>query len=105
MYPHEELTALAAQKAALRQAILARRSECAAAAARVFSPVAWLDRTIARLRRLAPLASLAVIPVGLLLGRLVAPRGRGIRSAVRWAPLVAGAVRSVVAFRDLQRRG
>lgn len=104
MYPHKELIALGAREAALRQRIAVRRWECAAAASRVARPLAWLDRMLERLRRLSPLAKVALIPLALLLRRLAAPRARAAVSILRWAPLVVGAVRGVAAFRGFQHR-
>jgi hypothetical protein len=95
MYPHGELTSLAADKSALRRRIRARRSECAAAAARLAQPIAWIDRAHAGWRRLSPLVKLAAVPIGLLVGRLRIRHLRTAGAVLRWSPLVLGAVRSL----------
>ena len=101
MYPHQELIRLGAHKAALRRRITLRRDACVSAAARATRPVAWLDGVLGVWRRLPPLARYAVIPLGLWLRRSAAPRPRlrllGV--VLRWAPLVLGAVRGLMAGR------
>lgn len=105
MYPHEELTALAASKSALRQRISIRRSECAVAVARLAQPIAWIDRAHASWRRLSPLVKLASAPVGLLIGRLRIRHLRTVGAVLRWSPLVLGAVRSLTMPRGPSGRG
>ena len=92
MYPDEELTRLATHKAALRRKIALRRSQCADAAARVAQPFAWLDRTLAVLRKLAPLAA---VPLGFLVSRAVFPRLKILGALLRWGPLLVGAGRAI----------
>jgi hypothetical protein len=87
---------LAAGKAALRQRIARRRTECAEAAARVLQPLACLDQALAQWRRIPPVFKLAALPLGLLLKRVVAPRARVLSTLLRWAPLVVGAAQSLI---------
>ncbi|HTB79422.1 MAG TPA: hypothetical protein VK717_00905 [Opitutaceae bacterium] len=95
MYPQPELTRLAVYKAALRQDIAFRRSECAAAAARLAQPFEWLDRMLAFWRRLSPLAQFAAIPLGFAVKRALFPRAGLLGSLLRWSPLVFGAARAI----------
>jgi hypothetical protein len=97
MYPQQELTRLAAYKAALRRDVALHRAQCAAAAARVAQPLAWLDRMLAFWRRLSPLVWFAAVPLGVLVTRTVFPRLKILGSLVRWGPLVFGAVRGLSA--------
>jgi len=105
MYPKEELTSLAASKSALRLRISVRRSECAAAAARLARPIRWVDRAHARWRRLSPLVKLASVPIAILMGRLGIRHLRTVGAVVRWSPLVLGAVRSLTLQRGHSGRG
>jgi hypothetical protein len=95
MYPQRELTRLAAHKAALRWDIALHRAQCAAAAARVAQPLAWLDRMLAFWRRLSPFALFAAVPLGFLVQRTVFPRSKILGSLMRWGPLLFGAVRGI----------
>ncbi len=95
MYPHAELTRLAAHKDALRRNIAGHRVRCAKSAARLAEPFAWLDRTLAAWKRLAPLTQIVAVPLALLVTRNVFPRLKFLRSLVRWSPLVFGAVRGL----------
>jgi hypothetical protein len=104
MYPQEELTLLAAQKAVLRQRIFERRAECAAAIARVAHPLEWIDRALGVWRKLSPLMKLAVVPLGLVLKRWMAPRARVLGTVLRWGPLVYAAVRGFNESRKLSHR-
>ena len=92
MYPQRELTRLAAYKTALRWDIALRRAQCAAAAARVLEPLAWLDRMLAFWRRLSTFAPVAAILLGWIVARTVFPRLKILRLLLRWAPLVFGLV-------------
>jgi hypothetical protein len=105
MYPRAELTSLAASKLALRRQIFIRRSECAAAAARLAQPIVWIDRAYATWRRISPLVKLASVPIGLLIGRLRIRHLRRAGAMLRWGPLVLGAVRSLTQQRGLPERG
>jgi hypothetical protein len=95
VYPHRELTRLDAHKAALRLRITGRRAECAAAAAGVLQPVAWLDRMLALWRRVAPFAPFAAVPLGFLFKRAAAPRRSVLGTLLRWGPVLVGAMRSL----------
>jgi len=95
MYPQRELIRLGVHKAALRRRIGRQRTACAASAARILQPVAWLDRLLIVWRRVAPFAGLAVIPFGLLLKRWATPRPRLLGTLLRWGPLAWRAVRSL----------
>ena len=88
MHHREELTALAADKAALVERIHARRELCAAAAAGAARPLKALDLGMARWRRLPPVVRLAALPLGLLLARLAGRRVRALGALLRWGPLV-----------------
>jgi hypothetical protein len=99
MYPTKELSVLAARKAALRERITIRRDQCAGAAARVARPLEWMERALARWRRLSPLVKIAAIPLGILLKRKLAPRTRVFGTILRWGPAVLGAVRGLSAER------
>jgi hypothetical protein len=104
MYPNEELTRLAADKAAMRQRISERRAQSAEAAARVARPLAWIDQALAGWRQLSPLVKMA-IPLGFLLKRRFAPRTRLLGAMLRWGPLVLGAVRGLSATRGASQSG
>lgn len=95
MYPQSELDRLAAHKVGLRRSIALRRADCAVAAAEVIRPLEWLDRAIAMVRRMTPLARFAALPVGLFVQRLLFPRKKIFGSILRWAPLIVGAVRGI----------
>ncbi len=95
MYPDRDLIWLAGYKAALRRNMAVRRVLCAEAAARVTRPLAWLDRVLAFRRRLPPLVSLAVVPLGLLLARAVFPRLKIFGSIVGWSSLASRVARGV----------
>ena len=105
MYPHAELTSLAASKSALRRRIQSRRSECAASAARLARPISWVDRAHARWRRLYPLLTLASVPIGILMGCLRIRPLRTIGAVLRWSPLVLGVVRGLTLPRGASGRG
>jgi hypothetical protein len=104
MYPNEELSLLAARKAALRERISIRRDQCAAAAERASRPLAWVDRALARWRRVSPLVKIAAIPLAILLKRRLARRTRVFGAILRWGPVVFGAVRGLTAERTLAHR-
>lgn len=93
MYPHRDLTRLALHKAVLRRRITRHRAECVRAATGVLQPLAWLDRLLDLWRRLSPLVRLAIVPLGLVLGRAIAPRRRGLDSLWRWGPLALALLR------------
>ncbi|MDP2137664.1 MAG: hypothetical protein Q8J74_07400 [Candidatus Didemnitutus sp.] len=103
MYPHRQLIRLAIRKATLRQGIAVRRFQCAGAAVRAAQPLEWLDRLLAFWRRLSPLAQFAVVPLGFLLKRSVAPRPRLLGTLLRWGPVLLGAVRGLNAARPRPR--
>lgn len=79
MYPHGELTALAARKAILQARIAVRRWETAQAAAQFAQPIALIDRGVEMWRRISPFVKLLAVPGGLLLAKLWKSRhpGRG----------------------------
>jgi hypothetical protein len=99
MYPDRELIRLDSHKTAIRRRIARRRHECAVAAARVLTPLAWVDRLVGLARRLSPFAALAVVPLGFLFKRAAAPRRSWFGTLLRWGPAVLGAVRGVAAAR------
>ena len=92
MYPQTELTELARGKAELRQAIARRRAQCAAAASGATRPLRWLDTARTLWRNLSPLAGLAAWPLGAVAARAIFPGGKILRTLLRWAPPVFGAV-------------
>ncbi len=95
MYSDRELNRLAALKAALRHRIALRRVQCAAAAARLARPIAWLDRALAFWRQLSPFMKLAAVPAGILVTRAFAPRLKVLGALARWGPLAFGALRAL----------
>jgi hypothetical protein len=95
MYPDRELRRLAAHKASLQLDIAVRRTQCVEAAACVARPLEWLDRAVAFWGRFSPLAKLAAVPLGILVGRRVFPRHRLLGSIMRWGPLAASVVRGL----------
>ena len=95
MYPQPELNRLAAHKLVLRRRIADHRAQCGFAADEVARPLAWLDRVVQFWRRLSPYAPYVAIPLGFVLKRSKAPRLLG--SALRWGPLLFGAIRGLVA--------
>lgn len=104
MYPTEELSLLAARKAALRERISICRDRCTAAAERVTRPLEWIDRALSRWRQLSPLVKIAAIPLGILVKRKLAPRARVFGAILRWGPVVFGAVRDLAAERTEAHR-
>ena len=104
MYPQEELIRLAAYKAALRRTIAVRRGECAAAARQLAQPVAWLERMLAVLRLISPLAAVAAVPLGALVQRTLFPRSKFLGTLLRWGPLVFSAIRGFGARSDARPR-
>lgn len=95
MYPQSELIQLAARKAELRRVIARRRIDCAAATAHAMRPLVWLDRAVALWRKITPFGRLAAIPLAVLAGRSFLPRGKIVRSLLRWGPLAFAAIRSL----------
>lgn len=95
MYPQRDLIRLDAYKAALRRDISLRRAQCVEAAARVAQPLELLDRMLALWRRFKPLTLLAVVPLGFLLKRTVAPRLKIFARLMRWGPLIFTAFRGI----------
>lgn len=97
MYPHRELIRLAAHKAALRRQITLSRAECSEAAVRATQPLVWMDRAVAFVRQLSPLAILAAVPAGLAVQRTVFPRFKLLGTLVRWGPPLFAVVRGLSA--------
>lgn len=95
MYPQSELNRLAAHKLVVRRRIAVRRVDCTVAATEAIRPLEWMDRAIALVRQLSPLARFAAVPLGFLLQRTLFPRKKLLGSMLRWAPLVIGAVRGI----------
>ncbi len=94
MYPQLELTRLAEHKIALRRRIAGHRARCATVLAEAAQPLAWLDRVVQFWRRLSPFAPFVAIPLGFVLKRSKAPRL--LTTALRWGPLLFGAIRGFV---------
>jgi hypothetical protein len=92
VYPHDELTRLAAHKATLRADIARSRAQCAQAAARLAQPLEWVDRVRAFGLRWLPLARLTAVPLGFVFQRLLFRRSKLLGPVVRWGPLVAGVI-------------
>jgi len=95
LYPHEDLTRLAAHKASLRHRIDATSVQYAHAAAGVMQPLVRLDQALAFWRRMSPIARIAAVPLGFVLKRVLFRRSKIIGSLVSWGPLVAGAIRGI----------
>ncbi len=89
MYPRQELIRLATHKAALRRDIAVSRAECVAAARDVGRPVEWLDRAVAMVRELPPLARVGMASLGLLVRRTVVERITRLAGVLRWAPMLS----------------
>lgn len=89
MYPRQELIRLAAHKAVLRRAIALSRAECVVAARDVGRPVEWLDRAVAMVRELPPLARVGMASLGLLVRQSVLQRLTRLAGVLRWAPLLS----------------
>jgi len=100
MYPQGELTGLERAKAGLRQKIARHRADCTEAAARASRPLVWIDTAWSLWRRLAPLVKLAALPLGAVFTRAAASRPGVLRTILRWAPPVLGAIS---AFRRMRR--
>ena len=92
--PHE-LIRLAAYKAAMSRDVARRRSQCAAAPARVAQPLAWPDRALAFWRRVSRVAKFAGVPLAILVQRAVLPRLKMLGAFMRSIPLVLGSVRGI----------
>jgi hypothetical protein len=95
MFPHEELTRLAAQKIALRREIALCRVQCTHAAARVAQPLEIVDRALAIWRKLSPIARIAAVPLGFIFKRILVRRTKVAGSLMSWAPLVTGMIRGM----------
>jgi hypothetical protein len=93
MYPQRELTRLAFRKADVRRNIAVQRRQCAAAAAQVMRPLAWLDRARVFLRRLSPWVRLGAGPLGWAVLQGLISRRKLLGRVFRWAPLVVGVLR------------
>jgi hypothetical protein len=95
MYPAEELSRLAVNKAGLQRDIALRRLQFAEDAARVAKPLEWLDRAAAFWRKFSPLIQISAVPLGFLAKRVLFPRFRILSSLARWGPIAFGALRAV----------
>jgi hypothetical protein len=104
MYPRQELNLLARKKALLLGRIHRRREVCAEAAVQAVRPIAMLDRGVDRWRRLSPLVKAAAVPIGFVLGSVFKKRASKLRTFVRWAPIVLGAVRGMARSKGFSRR-
>jgi hypothetical protein len=84
-----ELTRLAERKLLLQARADVRRWECAAAAAELARPLAYVDHGYEAWRRISPIARALGLPLGLIATRLV-QRRRGHRArSGRWATLLS----------------
>jgi hypothetical protein len=95
MYPSGELAELANRKARLQRRIGLTRLHCAAEAAVIAKPIGLFDRTVQRWRKIAPIAKIAAVPLGLLLRRRLMPKPATslIGQALKWMPAVMSAAR------------
>jgi hypothetical protein len=95
MYPTAELTDLAARKAVLRAKILVDRQRCCVQATEAARPLHLIDRVVTQWRKIPPIAKIAVLPLGLLLRRAVAARGKEkiMGRAMRFVPMVMNALK------------
>jgi hypothetical protein len=98
MYPHEELTRLAAHKLTLQRELGVCRAQCARAAARVVQPLHMLDRLMAIWRQLSPFAPLVAVPLGFAIKRTVFRRWKLAGTVMRWAPPIIGLFRGIKPF-------
>jgi hypothetical protein len=94
MYPQRQLTDLDTRKSELRRRICLHRTECIDAATRLAVPLEWVDRVLAFLKRIKPVAMLAAVPIGALVARSESRSLRFLGSIARWAPIVLGAMGS-----------
>ncbi len=92
MYPARELNQLLDRKTVLRKRISRRREECAACAATVLRPLAWLDWA-QRLWQLRPVWTAAATAFGKN-WLFAASSGGWLRKALRFAPLIWNAWRA-----------
>lgn len=69
MYPRGQLSELETRKALLQARIAVRRWECAAAAAEIARPIAFIDRGVALWKRVSPLVKALVIPGGIFIAQ------------------------------------
>lgn len=88
MYAQRELNRLGEVKASLQRRIGRRRVECAVQADTALRPLQWVDRAYGYWRRIAPIAKLAMGPLGVWLFRSVARRRKVTGSLLRFAPLL-----------------
>lgn len=77
MYPHGELSRLAARKTLLQARIALRRLECTIEAAGVARPVAAIDRALQTWHRISPFVKILGVPLGLILTRIFARKRKG----------------------------
>lgn len=89
MYPRQSLIRLAAHKAALRREIALQRAECVATTREVARPLAWVDRAVAVVQEIPPLARAGLAVMGLWVRRAALQRLSHLSAALRWVPLVS----------------
>jgi hypothetical protein len=77
MYPHGELTHLAARKTLLQARITVRRLECTLAVMEIARPFAWIDRALQTWHRISPMLRMLGVPLGLLVTRVFARKRQG----------------------------
>lgn len=99
MYPQTDLTELGGRKLVLRQRIALRRWQCAIDARRAAQPLVLLDKAYVRWQAISPFAKLAIVPATLLLKKMLFPKARVAKSALRWVPAIAGAVWKIASRR------
>lgn len=93
MHSRANLNDVASRKAALRVRIAVHRERCAIAAARVVTPLVWLDRSLDFWQRIAPFVKPVAAPLAARLLQEFFPRSRVLRGLLRWGLPVLAVVR------------
>ncbi len=95
MHPQRELNRLTIRKAALQRTIALRRVRCAEAAARVVSPLEWVDRMTGLWGQGLPFAEIVIQSLGLFSCRSARGRPGFAGRLVRWGSHAAGTASSL----------
>lgn len=99
MYPSGELKELAARKASLRVRIDERRWLCVENGAELVRPVVIVDDLVDRWRRIAPLAKLVGVPLGLMIVRRLVRKFRHVAGFAQMLPVIFQTARTVSQWR------
>jgi len=96
MYPQSALTGLRHHKARVRLQISLRRTACAEACASIARPLVWMDKILGLWRRVPPfVAWAAILPLGVVAYRTLAPRMNIFRTLLSWAPTLIDTLRKL----------